>query len=59
MSLRSKADLQITKSKLADVLQEVKGLERKITDKNMQLEKQKQFTQKLNQEFQKKKEEIN
>ena len=39
MSLRSKADLQITKNKLLDVQQDIKQLNRLIMDKSQQLDK--------------------
>ena len=35
MSLRSKADLQITKNKLAEVQNDIKTLSRFIADKNI------------------------
>ena len=58
MSLRSKADLQITKNKLADVQSDIKLLTRWINDKSIQLEKQKENIQKLNLEWTHKKAEI-
>ena len=58
MSLRSKADLQITKNKLHDVRNELKTLGRLITDKSMQLDKQKENISNLNRELQQKKDQV-
>lgn len=58
MSLRSKADLQITKNKLTEVQQDIKSLNRWITDKKIQLEKQTESKQKLNMEWTRKKADI-
>lgn len=58
MSLRSKADLQITKNKLHDVRNELKTLVRLINDKSMQLDKQKENISNLNRELQQKKEQV-
>ena len=58
MSLRSKADLQITKNKLADVQSEIKTLTRLINDKSIQLDKQRENIQKLNLEWTQKRAEI-
>ena len=58
MSLRSKADLQITKNKLTDVQSDVKTLDRQILDRNISLEKQKDIIQKLNLDWTQKKAEI-
>lgn len=58
MSLRSKADLQITKNKLTDVQSEIKNLTRWINDKQLQLDKQKDNKEKLNAEYTTKKAEI-
>ena len=58
MSLRSKADLQITKNKLAEVQNDIKTLSRFIADKNIQLDKQRENIQKLNIEWTQKRAEI-
>ena len=58
MSLRSKADLQITKNKLSDVKQEVKTLDRQISDRNTLLIKQLDIKNKLGKEWEQKKAEI-
>ena len=58
MSLRSKADLQITKNKLLDVQQDIKQLNRLIMDRSTQLDKQNDNIKELNSECLDKKAEI-
>ena len=58
MALRSKADLQITKNKLADVHSEIKTLSRWIIDRTSQLENQRELIQQLNHKWTQQKSEI-
>ena len=58
MSLRSKADLQITKNKLLDVNAELRMLGMQITDKSSQLDTQRENITKLTKEKKEKQLEI-
>ena len=58
MSLRCKADLQITKNKLTDVNAELRTLSRQINDKSTQLDTQRENITKLTKEKKEKQLEI-
>jgi len=58
MTTTSKGEVQLVKNKLADVQTEVKTLKRWITDKEIQLDKQRENIQKLSLEWKEKKTEI-
>ena len=58
MTTTSKGEVQLTKNKLADVKSELETLGRLITDKKLQLKKQKENIKKLSLEWQEKKTDI-